>query len=595
MSVCTSICRCLLHVQGDDTLPKLISGKVGIPRSEEGVRELVIETLNWKVDDCSLISVSDTSGLSGSRTYKVSMPGMQPVVVHLRNVQDPLCEQRLASALKLFSKHGLAPQRLAAGAEGDSDWWIESFEGVPVGDSAMQLRTTAPSNKLRLTFVPEDSSDKITLENFRTLRASFEESGGSGGDRYDSAISSEEVALTLTSHPGLAIVLEGADFDIINFLTLDYHYIRLEIGDASKALHAKFDGHFLTSGGAVIGRDGFVSHWKRPTKENDKLRWLKVFDHDNEEGVKDETRRTGMRWAREFTIREDGSVALVGGTNAGHFSSPLPLVLGARADDGGAATFAEVGALLARVHQLPTEWYDEWRAASPGLEAADDDSPIWISPNSPNGKVLPQEVWAAYTRSFAPMLPVTAAGRRLVTCHGDLHPLNILRKQDGGLCCIDLEDAHVGRAADDLGFALQTFCIAGAHRSVRPGGDGAQAGRELVRGYLEQMEDPAGDEDVDALLLDVHAASIAANETDKALEVLKEMHGSKGGIMDASAASPVLVACSAIVADSRSDAALREEIFTSGLRGTYRGAGVDWNFHTVRRRRRPMGGNAGIS
>ena len=176
----------------------------------DGAVDVVVDALKWNVADRSQISVEDISGKGGAKTYKVSPPDSRPpVVVHLRQNHrcngDPLgvYEPRLAAAVCTFSKHGVAPQRLAGG----SSWWIETYDGVPVGDSELKLRT-AGGHRLKLTLVPKDSSDRIILEHAATLRALFKSSGGYDSQAAEdeilpeSAVSSDEVALTLASHPG---------------------------------------------------------------------------------------------------------------------------------------------------------------------------------------------------------------------------------------------------------------------------------------------------------------------------------------------------------------------------------------------------------
>ena len=165
-------------------------------------------------------------------------------------------------------------------------------------------------------------------------------------------------------------------------------------------------------------------------------------------------------------------------------------------------------------------------------------------------------------------MPVTKAGRRFVTNHGDFHPLNILRREDGSLGCIDFEFAHCSRAANDLGYA--TFMWA-KHGSV-------EQGRDFIRGYLEGMGDAAGAEDVDALLLDSHLAALDALATKYTLEALgylmKEHKAGRSVKKNAHLASPALAAFKTIVADARCDTVLREEIFNVGLKNTKRGLKV---------------------
>ena len=100
------------------------------------------------------------------------------------------------------------------------------------------------------------------------------------------------------------------------------------------------------------------------------------------------------------------------------------------------ATHAELGALLARVHQLPTDWFDPWRAQLkskyPGLANAPDTSPIWWSTGKSKYMLAFQddELLAKYVQLQAcvhPDVMTTTPGKRLVTAHADFHPGNLLR------------------------------------------------------------------------------------------------------------------------------------------------------------------------
>jgi hypothetical protein len=93
--------------------------------------------------------------------------------------------------------------------------------------------------------------------------------------------------------------------------------------------------------------------------------------------------------------------------------------------------------------------------------------------------------------------PTSSAARQVVTCHGDLHPENMLHC-DGGLKCIDFEFTSVTSAVLDLGRIFST------HKPWRL--DGVPAHREekraLVEAYLQELELPAAPADVDLVYLD---------------------------------------------------------------------------------------------
>jgi len=93
--------------------------------------------------------------------------------------------------------------------------------------------------------------------------------------------------------------------------------------------------------------------------------------------------------------------------------------------------------------------------------------------------------------------PTSSAARQIVTCHGDLHPENMLQC-DGGLKCIDFEFTSVSSAVLDLGRIFST------HKPWRLDGESAsrEEKRALVEAYLQELERPAAPADVDLVYLD---------------------------------------------------------------------------------------------
>jgi len=85
----------------------------------------------WSGIDPSRIQVQCKSGQGRLSTYKVSADGVQPphVALHCWDeeaMEDPLSVERTGTAAELFSAHGAAPRRLAAGG----DWFAEVWEGT---------------------------------------------------------------------------------------------------------------------------------------------------------------------------------------------------------------------------------------------------------------------------------------------------------------------------------------------------------------------------------------------------------------------------------------------------------------------------------
>ena len=173
--------------------------------------------------------------------------------------------------------------------------------------------------------------------------------------------------------------------------------------------------------------------------------------------------------------------------------------------------FEMYGRLFAQVHQLPTEWYDEWRedlcTRQPWMKGMPLGSWVWIQA-SQNGEgryhnELP-EILARMSKDYA-WSPVTEAGSRIVTVHGDMHKRNMLQMADC-MRAIDFDATCVSHAVNDLGYALgyvndgwfdeETgfFKLPDEEMLVRK--------RAFIASYLSGMGDAATPADVDALLLD---------------------------------------------------------------------------------------------
>eukprot|EP00928_Gymnodinium_smaydae_P023830 TRINITY_DN19505_c0_g1_i1.p1 TRINITY_DN19505_c0_g1~~TRINITY_DN19505_c0_g1_i1.p1 ORF type:complete len:873 (-),score=121.17 TRINITY_DN19505_c0_g1_i1:22-2382(-) len=165
----------------------------------------------------------------------------------------------------------------------------------------------------------------------------------------------------------------------------------------------------------------------------------------------------------------------------------------------------EIGEYLARLHAVPVEWYDVWRerlidrfakqcpeaqAAGQGLDTVPRGSHIWW--------FTCRECWLKemdaakraqwFKEDF--FAPVTTAGRRIVTTHGDFHVANMIQTE-GGIKGIDLEFTHVTHAAIDLGYTLTTCEF--EKRDLR---------RAFLEAYLVASGLPSEESDIDALFLD---------------------------------------------------------------------------------------------
>jgi len=175
-----------------------------------------------------------------------------------------------------------------------------------------------------------------------------------------------------------------------------------------------------------------------------------------------------------------------------------------------------LGREVAKIHQLPTEWYDPFRVGLKRefscLADIPDDSHAWwyacrmkacIDPDS-HPDWAPKYLQPLFT-------PLTEAGGKIVTCHGDLHAENYISMledcsvQDGKLLFSDLEMAHVSAACSDLAYVVYH----GEDRNNRQPyqDDNDTMRRAFLKSYLEAMGAPSTKQDIDALLIDVTLAA----------------------------------------------------------------------------------------
>jgi len=155
---------------------------------------------------------------------------------------------------------------------------------------------------------------------------------------------------------------------------------------------------------------------------------------------------------------------------------------------------AVLGELVARIHAIPTDWFDEWRERlcerRPELRKLPPGSHFWWW--SAREELL-SSVDAACVQAFCDaqwFAPTSPAACRLVTAHADLHPGNMLKGVDG-ISVIDFEYTCVAYAVQDLSFIVTESC----------GGDRARKWA-FLRSYLQACGFPSSDTDVEALLFD---------------------------------------------------------------------------------------------
>jgi len=135
-----------------------------------------------------------------------------------------------------------------------------------------------------------------------------------------------------------------------------------------------------------------------------------------------------------------------------------------------------IGRFLARLHIVgrarPFDHRITWASAAPGIEARD-----WLLSHD----TLPQEIQPAWLEVVERCLAAIAQafeslpGLRLQRLHGDCHPGNILWTPDAGPHFVDLDDACMGPAVQDLWMLLsgdalsmrqQLACVLEGYESV---------------------------------------------------------------------------------------------------------------------------------
>lgn len=206
--------------------------------------------------------------------------------------------------------------------------------------------------------------------------------------------------------------------------------------------------------------------------------------------------------------------------------------------------------MLANVHKTPTEWFDKYRTAVGEkyecLKEVGAGNPVWWF------AVHPVFLSCLDTEEVAGLAadavePLSEAGKKVVTCHGDFHKCNVL-ESNGALKCIDLQFACSGWAALDIAL----------HFDLTP--YSREQKQEFVNAYLKasgQEEENA--EETKKLLYDVEMAGTRAGFLNCYL------HTCEGKKEHAAYQGEVWEQVKAFEAKSREDPALQEKIVTNGI------------------------------
>lgn len=169
------------------------------------------------------------------------------------------------------------------------------------------------------------------------------------------------------------------------------------------------------------------------------------------------------------------------------------------------ATPEEIGTLLAKVHALPTEWFDETRErlmqSYPELRQVPRSSGLWKAGvrHADSFQGLTTEQWDLWKKMMPEMTSPYAT--KAVTCHGDLHPQNLVRGTDGKIRLIDLEATCVSNAATDFAWAFLLYLD-------KPGDR-----RRMAEAYLQASGVQATGAEMDEFLFDCqvrHAMMVLA-------------------------------------------------------------------------------------
>lgn len=165
----------------------------------------------------------------------------------------------------------------------------------------------------------------------------------------------------------------------------------------------------------------------------------------------------------------------------------------------------KIGQLLAKVHKMPTEWFEEFRdeliAKRPVFKEVPKGSHVWsyfardVKLNDFGVMTDPDcaDVLKEYADpgAFGPVHPV---GKRIVTAHCDYHPCNIVAVNDGCLC-IDFEGTVVTHAIQDLAYGVASSLLSSNKRA-------------FLTAYLETLGEST--DDLETLLLDCELAQLAS-------------------------------------------------------------------------------------
>lgn len=129
----------------------------------------------------------------------------------------------------------------------------------------------------------------------------------------------------------------------------------------------------------------------------------------------------------------------------------------------------KVAILSAKFHRSGTEWWHEYKKEVmpryPGIEKFPNGDPVFYSVvNRDVDMFITNDMSLGFLAAMG-YQPVSEAGKRVVTSHGDFHPGNMLTQEDGTLIAIDLECCYNTYACvDALYYLVQTHSSRDSYR-----------------------------------------------------------------------------------------------------------------------------------
>jgi hypothetical protein len=129
----------------------------------------------------------------------------------------------------------------------------------------------------------------------------------------------------------------------------------------------------------------------------------------------------------------------------------------------------KVAILSAKFHKSGTEWWHDYKKEVlpnyPGLEKFPNGDTVFYSVVNRDLEMFIKNDIALGFLAANGYQPVSEAGKRVVTSHGDFHPGNMLTQEDGTLIAIDLECCYNTYACvDALYYLVQTHSSRESYR-----------------------------------------------------------------------------------------------------------------------------------